>query len=292
MSFTYSTVLTEDLSQANRLNKNNIVTKGYETVGSGGTEISVVVVHKSIVDGRVEPIESARSNMFAPGVVLADFSGLAYVTLTTDKVTNGITRVTRAAQVGALGVIFHAYTQIEIGDRPFVLAEQVAYWIPLATISGTDILGGGLPVPTPPPTPTTPYPIFVVSRSDFDPNNLIDTDHAGAGSGELIQTSLVSGVSTGIETVLVKFSIVGTFVLSFSGLSAYLELVVDGTETGFVYQWNSVDGGKFSITDIVPVNLLAGSHSFQLRASSTPANPEYWVLNSGNLSVIQVKQAP
>jgi hypothetical protein len=140
MAFTYTQIKDQELDSINHL-----VVRGVNT--GTGVECNVYVRKDMHVDRKLVRGESSQSNFFIEGATVSSLiSDLApgFVTLyqysTDDK--NNAKRVIAGAQI-TQGVIVCPYSITTLRGAPAIAFDEQSYLLPGATISGTDLSGGG-----------------------------------------------------------------------------------------------------------------------------------------------------
>ena len=135
MSFTYSTIKTEALTEGDRL------FLGYN-VGSSGVVMNVRLRYQT--PGQVPTKEHS---FYLPGDTVAGLiSGLAgspFTSLKTDDLGNNVTRYVRAYKTPAGNVILHDYMTVILtisGKTHTIEADERFCVVEAASLSGTDIL--------------------------------------------------------------------------------------------------------------------------------------------------------
>lgn len=141
MSFSYTTIFVQAIDTLS-----SILVRGYNT--GTGVECNICIRTDVTVDGNAVTGESSQSNFFVPNATVSSLaydlsvgSGFEELYSFNSDNTGKTRRVLRAAEVTE-GVIVCPYYMTRTGN-PLYVFEKDNYFLPGASISGTDIIGGG-----------------------------------------------------------------------------------------------------------------------------------------------------
>jgi hypothetical protein len=144
MAFSYTTLRSESLPS------NYTRTFRYYDCGTGGVIIGLLT---TLLD-QSRHLRTQDVETFAVGEQGANFANGSFVTLSTENTDGGMQRVVRAL-AGLAGVLIHEVTTVTTtiqGVTKTRPVREALYYVPGATLSGTDVVvTPSIPPPPPPP---------------------------------------------------------------------------------------------------------------------------------------------
>lgn len=132
MSFGYTTLRSETPAP------NYARTFRYYNCSTGGVILNVLTTLSH--QGRT--LRAQDIEIFVPTAQGADFGG-SFVTLLTENTDGGLQRIVRAVARTPTGVLIHEATSMTVtvqGTTTVRVVRENLYYVPLATLSGTDIV--------------------------------------------------------------------------------------------------------------------------------------------------------
>jgi len=142
VSFAYTTLRTETPAT------NYTRTFRYYNCSDGGTGVGGVILNVlTTVLSQSRTLRAQDLELFIAGVQGSELSG-SFVTLLTENTDGGLQRVVRAIARSPAGVLIHDATMQTLtiqGVTTMRILRENCYYLPLATLSGTDIIVTPLP---------------------------------------------------------------------------------------------------------------------------------------------------